>query len=56
MILWLFVGIPFVVEEPFKEETIDPFLEIKKVVASIFVVFSKVFVTFFTYLISESVE
>ena len=41
------VDIPFVVGEPFREETIDRFREMKKVVTGISVVFLNVFVTVF---------
>jgi hypothetical protein len=47
LIVWLCVEIPFVVEEPFREETIDRFVEIKKVVSGISGVSFNVFIAVF---------
>ena len=41
------VDISFVVEEPFREKTIDRFGEMKKVVTDISVVFFNVFISVF---------
>ena len=35
LIVWLYVDLSFVVEEPFREETIDRFGEMKKVVTGV---------------------